>query len=377
MAQYARPSSDIQTTNWNNSGVGAYYQDIDEVTPSDSDYVYTNAMAETALIVGLNAVNDPGSSTNHIIRFRAKSAKASKGPESCECVLYQGTTQIATTGVQTLTRDAYNSFQYELSPAEADAITDYSALRLHFIPSPGSGKDDEIHVSWAEFQVPDAVQEYIYNGNIGVSVIPSSTRVLEMVFVGALSLSLLTSSARAVDRTYNGALQVELMPSHVASMEYPYVGALPLMLIPEATYLLEQTGGAFIYDGALQLALQPSHTVIRDMAYGGALSVSLMPSCDIIREMLYHGDIPLVISLVGISGMEKAYMGGLQLILVPMSEYGLTMNLFVYCGALDLTLIPSHIAVREYVYKGNLSLGGAGGVGTYPAIGGGHVIQAG
>ena len=156
MAQYARPDSDVQTTNWNSSTGGVFYGCIDEVTPSDSDYVYTDAMATNTLIVGLSDVTDPSSSINHTIRFRAKSANASKGPESCECELYEGSTKIAAMGAQALTRDTYNTFQYTLTEAEANAIGDYTALRLHFTPDPGSGTNDEIHVSWAEFEVPTA-----------------------------------------------------------------------------------------------------------------------------------------------------------------------------------------------------------------------------
>ena len=155
MAQYARPDSDVQTTNWNPFPEGTLYNCIDEVTSSDSDYVFTDAMATNTLIVGLSDVTDPNSAINHTIRFRAKSANASKGPESCECVLYESSKLIATTGAQTLTRDAYHTYQYTLSEAEANLISDYTALRLHFIPNPGSGSNDEIHISWAEFEVPD------------------------------------------------------------------------------------------------------------------------------------------------------------------------------------------------------------------------------
>lgn len=157
MPEYARPDSDIQTTGWNCSSGSDLFELVNEVTASDTDYVYTNAMAGNTLIVGLGDVTDPQMNTGHIIRFRAKSANASKGPESCECLLYENGTQRATTGAQGLTRDSFNTYTYTLTTTEADSISNYANLRLHFIPDPSSGTNDEIHVSWAELEIPSGL----------------------------------------------------------------------------------------------------------------------------------------------------------------------------------------------------------------------------
>lgn len=166
MAQFARPDSDVQTTSWNCSTGTEFFELINEVTASDGDYVYTDPMGTSTLIVGLSDVTDPESGSGHTIRFRAKSANASKGPESCECLLYEGGTQRATTGAQALTRDTYNTCQYTLSAAEADSIGNYNNLRLEFVPVPGSGANDEVYVSWAELEVPDVGQEYDETGKL-------------------------------------------------------------------------------------------------------------------------------------------------------------------------------------------------------------------
>jgi len=79
MPQYARPSSDVTTTNWTrSSGTAAYYTYIDEASADDADYVQTQSQG-SALVVGLSAVTDPVSSTGHIVRARVWAAGGAAG----------------------------------------------------------------------------------------------------------------------------------------------------------------------------------------------------------------------------------------------------------------------------------------------------------
>lgn len=144
MTQYARPDSDISTGSWTSTPL---YQSIDEETASDADYIQSTTNSDTCEI-GLSTVTDPSSSSNHIIKYRARKA----GQGGLTVYLFDGTTQIAS-HTPTLTT-VFADYSYTLTSGEADNISDYSDLRLKFTCSVGlfggSG------VSWADFEIPDA-----------------------------------------------------------------------------------------------------------------------------------------------------------------------------------------------------------------------------
>jgi hypothetical protein len=154
MPQFARPSSDITTTNWTrSSGTDEYWTYIDEDTADDADYVQTQN-TNSGLEVKLSAVDDPASSTGHIIRVRNWMVGSAAG-EARTILLLQGGTTIATLITGTLARTVGTQNNITLTGAQADAITDYSDLRLRFTATTlGSG--ETYRVGWAELEVPDA-----------------------------------------------------------------------------------------------------------------------------------------------------------------------------------------------------------------------------
>jgi len=148
--QYARPSSDISNNGeWTNSSGPSSYLLLDEVSPSDADYIQTTASPTGPLIVlGLSAVTDPVSSADHTFSFRA----VNDSPDDTIVVsLYQGATLIASK-TQILTA-SFATYTYTLSGAEADAITDYSDLRVQILSAVGSFSTTQF--SWFELEVPD------------------------------------------------------------------------------------------------------------------------------------------------------------------------------------------------------------------------------
>lgn len=153
-AQYARPDVDVQTTGWQTAPC---YEDIDEEIADDgATMCFISYDAENTLIVGLGDVTDPVSAINHTIRFRAQSIGGSKGKEVMQCFLYENGTLRASSANETLDRDTWTTFTYTLSEAEANSISNYNNLRLHFTPAHGSGSEgDVIGLDWAEFEVPD------------------------------------------------------------------------------------------------------------------------------------------------------------------------------------------------------------------------------
>jgi len=145
MAQYGRPDSDVATGSWTTAPL---YQKIDEVTPSDTDYITQPTSGGTAE-VGLGDVTDPSSNSTHVIRVRARYALQNP---SFTFKLMDGSTTIKSQ-VITLTTTP-TTYQYTLTSTEADNITDYTDLRFQLVA--GSVFAGGAFVSWAEFECPDA-----------------------------------------------------------------------------------------------------------------------------------------------------------------------------------------------------------------------------
>jgi hypothetical protein len=152
MAQYARPNDDVDT-GWSYSTGSTLYECIDEVTPNDSDYIYTDT--ETTCQIGLATVTDPQVGTGHTCRWRWKSV-GGVPPQRGTIRLYQaGTTLRATLADNLTVGTSWEDGDYTLSEGEANAITDYSDLSVRF-QATALGSSEELAVSWFELEVPDA-----------------------------------------------------------------------------------------------------------------------------------------------------------------------------------------------------------------------------
>lgn len=153
MAQYSRPSSDIDITSWTCSTGSNRYALIDEsVANDDTDYIWRSAthILPTDATLGLSSVTDPVSSSNHVFRCRAKLESA--GSCTLECKLSDSGSIFATQSF-TVNSTSYQDFSYTLSGAEADAIVDYSALKLYVLAKDGGSVN--CRLTFAEFEVPD------------------------------------------------------------------------------------------------------------------------------------------------------------------------------------------------------------------------------
>lgn len=136
MPQFARPSADTVRTGWTDQAGGTtnVYATIDEASADDADYVKTPTPPGTnEFETLLTAVTDPVSSTGHVMRWRRRKQPASGSAQVNLTVrLMQGATQIASVADTNLP-GTFTDTSYTLSGAEADAITDYSDLRLEFV----------------------------------------------------------------------------------------------------------------------------------------------------------------------------------------------------------------------------------------------------
>jgi uncharacterized membrane protein affecting hemolysin expression len=98
---------------------------LDEETSNTADYITSTTVGAYAEM-GLSAIDDPNSSTGQVVTYVAKSPYAGW----VRVTLKQSTTTIATWDQKLTT--SFATYEHTLATNEADAITDYSALRLVF-----------------------------------------------------------------------------------------------------------------------------------------------------------------------------------------------------------------------------------------------------
>lgn len=122
-ARYARPMQDMSLGSWLPSTGSDLYPMLDEETADDADYIY--AASATTCDLKLRPVQDPGTSANQVIRFRARSTNSN----DLIVRLKQGTTTIATR-TQSNVLSAWTEYNMTLTSGECDAITDYTDLRI-------------------------------------------------------------------------------------------------------------------------------------------------------------------------------------------------------------------------------------------------------
>jgi len=155
MTQYARPNSDISETGWSGS-----YEDINESTPNDGDYITGSPDVNGAGVYGLSSVTDPESSSSHTVKFRAWQQN-NTFQRYLDVDLLEDTSVISSySSTITLVKGTPTAYEWTLSSGEADSISDYSLLRLRFTSSGDVGTPapnrSAIYVSWGELGVPDA-----------------------------------------------------------------------------------------------------------------------------------------------------------------------------------------------------------------------------
>ena len=184
MAQFLRGISNLQNTNITGS-----YTDIDETSASDSDFLYSADNVDTIYECGLTTgLDDPIVNTGHIVRYRIASIDGGVlgGGGSTPTVivsLYQGATQIAADASKD-GLDAWTTNSFTLTTTQANNITDYDNLRLHFDITGGGGGPSSrrgIGVSWAELEIPELTAQ-TYNEAITIT----SANVLSDQSIGDL-----------------------------------------------------------------------------------------------------------------------------------------------------------------------------------------------
>jgi hypothetical protein len=142
MAQFGRPSADTSIGGYKDQadGVTNIYTAIDESVASDTDYIKSaTAPSNAPYATKLTTLEDPQSSTGHVVRFRYRKDTTGGATIGLTVQLRQGYvnegtpgTLIATTTVADIT-NTWTDGTINLTGGEADAITDYTDLYLRFV----------------------------------------------------------------------------------------------------------------------------------------------------------------------------------------------------------------------------------------------------
>jgi hypothetical protein len=146
MPQFARPSADIANPGgWttHTGGTTNLYATINEVTPDDTTYIQSPAgPANAVYVTKLSAVVAPGVTSGHWIRMRTSASLDNQQSITITQELRQGYvnesnqgTLIASQTRSGITSTTWTTSAYNLTAAEAGAITDYSNLYFRFIAS--------------------------------------------------------------------------------------------------------------------------------------------------------------------------------------------------------------------------------------------------
>jgi len=123
--RYARPIETILNTGWSASTGTDLPAMINEETPNDTNYIYSNTYAAT-YEGRLEPVEDPSTSTNQVIKYKTRSLYGN----TLIAKLKQGSTVIATR-THTNVPSEWTQYSMVLTEAEANSITDYTDLRVH------------------------------------------------------------------------------------------------------------------------------------------------------------------------------------------------------------------------------------------------------
>jgi hypothetical protein len=142
MAQFGRPSADTSIGTYTDqaAGVTNIYTTIDESVASDADYIQSVLAPSSApYATKLTNLEDPISSTGHVVRWRVGKSAAGGATLNVTVQLRQGYVSEGTPGTliaskgPTAVPDAFTDDSLTLSGAEADSITDYTSLYLRFV----------------------------------------------------------------------------------------------------------------------------------------------------------------------------------------------------------------------------------------------------
>ena len=142
MAQFARPTTDTTRDNWeeDDGTTTNIFDQIDESSFDDADFIRTGlAPTSDVYVTELTNLEDPVSSSGHVIRYRYAKDAAGGAQIDLTVQLRQGYTNEGSPGTlikewtHTNIGETFTAAAQTLSAGEADSITDYTSLFLRFV----------------------------------------------------------------------------------------------------------------------------------------------------------------------------------------------------------------------------------------------------
>jgi hypothetical protein len=159
MTQYASPNSDDVDGLWykEGGGQGALNSKIRKGT-GDSTYITSeNTASPSTCSFEIQNGDDPEGASDHIVRYRARATDDMfMGPLPLTVSLYQDASKIAEVLNSSVSTFTFTDYSFTLSTSEANAITDYDDLQLWFTRGSAMMGTDNLKVSEAYFEYPDA-----------------------------------------------------------------------------------------------------------------------------------------------------------------------------------------------------------------------------
>jgi hypothetical protein len=142
MAQFARPTADTSIGTYTDQagGTSSIYATLDETVADDADYIKSvSAPSNAPYVCKLGTIEDPLSSTGHVVRYRYAKNAAGGAQIDLTAQLRQGYTNEGSPGTliaewtHTNISDSFTTAAQTLTGGQADSITDYSALYLRLV----------------------------------------------------------------------------------------------------------------------------------------------------------------------------------------------------------------------------------------------------
>lgn len=152
MTQHLRPASTVTASSWTASSTTLHGDTDEGIDNADDAATYAQCLFDnTDMELALEEGTDPLTDTLHVLQWRARRAGAYFTDCQSQVELYEGATLIATgTGVH---GGSYSTATYTLTSAEANAITDYTDLRVRvrFTNNMGAA---HMHLTAIELDIP-------------------------------------------------------------------------------------------------------------------------------------------------------------------------------------------------------------------------------
>lgn len=285
MAQFARPDNDVTTGGWTpNGGPVSLFDTLNEIVIDDADFSESaNNPTADLMEVGLSNVDDPVGNVSHVLRYRYQKNAAGGRQIDLTVSLVQGVTVIATFAHINIGNPWITQAQTLTGP-QADAITDYTDLRIQFTAQDvGGGGARSAEVSFAEFEVPlqlsgTSPSVSTLMGTLEATVPLAGAAPGQSTLVGAMQAVVPLSGAAGGVTILSGSLNIPRVLQGLIVDQSVLVGALPVAKsLASIVSGLSTAQGRILLDQEIAGLIAAASTLSGTMAVSFALTTGAGP----------------------------------------------------------------------------------------------------